>query len=137
MKINIKDYVNDTEIKETIIEELRFVIRQNAERILSNLAYYQASGLTSMIMDSEMKQRVRDKTLNVINELSAYTVCDKDNSTAKSIIDSTVKENEKILRNRVKDILENEYLKLDRQTWPEIFAEALLEIICQASKKSG
>lgn len=115
MEINFKDYLNDEEIKNIIIEELREKIRKyfcsekEISRILTNISYYELwNKIEEEVPNSEyiIKEKVKEK----LNEISSYDVLRKkgefndSNSLAYDILEKYVDENKNIIEDKVKDI---------------------------------
>lgn len=115
MEINFKDYLNDEEIKNIIIEELREKIRKyfcnekEISRILTNISYYELwNKIEEEVPNSEciIKEKVKEK----LNEISSYDVLRKKsefeekNSLAYDILEKYVNENKNIIEEKVKNI---------------------------------
>lgn len=116
MEINIEDYLNESEIKKIVEEELRYKIKEifkterDTTRILSNLGYYN----TFKIVEEEVpnfKEIIKENTKKQCLNISTYEVFrskdylnEKDSLAQKYLLEA-VEENKNIIKDRVKEIL--------------------------------
>ena len=116
MEINIEDYLNESEIKKIVEEELRYKIKEifrterDTTRILANLGYYN----TFKIVEEEVpnfKEIIKENTKKQCLNISTYEVFrskdyfnEKDSLAQKYLLEA-VEENKNIIKDRVKEIL--------------------------------
>lgn len=122
MKIDFKDYLNDSEIKEIVSDELRKEVREmfknesNSTRILSNMAYSIIQEEVDKIVPNH-KELIIQKTAELIKgkDLSYhvfnYNYNDgKPHSLGAKIIDETIIENKQVIKDLVvKSFQEKDY----------------------------
>jgi hypothetical protein len=122
MEINIKDYLNEDEIKDLLKDELRRQVRDyfksedNANRLLINLSYDIVTNEVNKIVPN-FQEVINKKVASLVTEkdLSYHLFnFDYNSGVAKSlgakIIEQTIKENEAIIKDNVlKSILEKDY----------------------------
>lgn len=136
MEIEIKDYLSESEIKEIVQQELRIKVRQqfdlnNIERIFSNSAYHIVWEEVNKSIDYDMTEFIKNKVIQIINELSAYSVFrdkgdyiygrDK-NSIAQDYLNQYVEENKNIINDRVIEIMQGlDSEKLNDQLYDLIY----------------
>lgn len=132
MEIKITDYLNQDEIKEVLIQELRNQVRHhfknedNANRLLSNLSYHIVSEEVEKIVPNH-KEIIIEKVAKLINEKDlSYHLYNFDTygggrakSLGAKIIEQTVEENRQIIKDKVveaiqgRDYSEEALLKLE------------------------
>lgn len=120
MEISFKDYLSHEEIKEIVSDELRLQIRQhfkneeNANRLLSNLAYHIVSEEVDKIVPNH-KEIIIKKVASLItkNDLH-YHIYNFDTyrdgkavSLGAKIIEETVRENKQLIKDRVIETIQN------------------------------
>jgi len=136
MEIEVKDYLSESEIKEIVQQELRFKVRQqfdlnNIERIFANSAYHIVWEEVNKSIDYDMTELIKNKVIQIINELSAYSVFrdkgdyiygrDK-NSNAQDYLNQYVEENKNIINDRVIEIMQGlDSEKLNDQLYDLIY----------------
>lgn len=142
MKINIKDYLSDSEIKEIIeneiIEETKKTLRNEKEmtRILTNISYYE---LWNKIEEEipNCQDIIKEKTKENLQTISMFDIFrSKDDfmgykdSLAQRILNESVKENRNIIDDKVKTIM-NELsltdIKYDIQSILETYIDNLFK----------
>lgn len=116
MEIKIEDYLNESEIKRIVEEELRdrikemFRTERDTTRILTNLGYYN----TFKIIEEEVpnfKQIIKENTKNQCSNIDRYHVFrskddfEKEDSLAQKYLLEAVEENKNMIKDRVKEIL--------------------------------
>ena len=113
--INVSDYMSDDEIKEMVRDEIKSNImhstEDNIERILSNMSYNMATGFIDKLLTEEQKNKIRNKTEEIINGLSDFTVFHSNQSYEKESLGYTIMEKacrdfEPEIRNKVKEIID-------------------------------
>ena len=122
MEIKIEDYLDKSEIKEIVEEELRYKIKEMFKteretcRILTNLGYYN----TFKIIEEEIpdfKQIIKEKTKEQCLNLNRYHIfrskdsLEREDSLAQKYLLEAVEENKNIIKDRVKEILK----EMDKQ----------------------
>ena len=119
MEINIMDYVSQEDIKEGCIEELRGRIRDNLRYIspsdiLGNISYqcvFKEIEDLLQIKEEEMKQRILEKTIEIIENLSSYSIFrskdnyTKEDSLGQKYVIEAVENNKELIQDRVKELL--------------------------------
>lgn len=120
MEIKIEDYLSHEDIKEIVSDELRLQIRQhfkneeNANRLLSNLAYHIVSEEVDKIVPNH-KELIIKKVASLItkNDLN-YHIYNFDTyrdgkavSLGAKIIEDTVRENKQLIKDRVIETIQN------------------------------
>lgn len=141
MNINIKDYVNEEEIKDIIKDEIRKIVRYNMNteaelsRIITNISYKELWKQIELEVPN-CEQLLKQKTIERIRELSSYDIFRRkdfygtEDSLAIKLIDECVKENKNIINDKIKNIfneLSNSDLKYDIQCILEEYIENLFK----------
>ena len=141
MNIDIKDYVNEEEIKDIINDEIRRSVRYHMNneaelsRIITNISYKELWKQIELEVPN-CEKTLKEKTIERIRNISDYDIFRrKDNfgaedSLATKLIDECVKENKNIINDKVKNIfneLSNSDLKYDIQGILEEYIEKLFE----------
>ena len=139
--MNIKDYVNEEEIKDIINDEIRRIVRYHLNneaelsRIITNISYKELWKQIELEIPN-CEKILKEKTIERIRNISDYDIFRrKDNfgaedSLATKLIDECVKENKNIINDKVKNIfneLSNSDLKYDIQGILEEYIEKLFE----------
>lgn len=79
--VNISDYLSDDDMRQIAIEQFRAVAAQKAckdfERILDNAAYELVRREVDSVFDGGMAETVKAKAIEVIGNLSTFTVFKK------------------------------------------------------------
>lgn len=142
MKINIKDYMSEEEIKaiieDEIVRETRRTLCNEKEitRILTNVSYYELWKKIEQEVPN-CQEIIEEKTKEKILEISKFDIFKKrDNfleykdSLAQQLLDESVKENKNIIDDKVKKIM-NELsltdIKYDIQSIIEQYIENLFK----------
>lgn len=131
MEINIKDYLNEEDIKEVCKEEIRRLFRdeENAQRLLSNLSYTIVYDEIDKVIPNS-RQIVIDKTLQVLNNIQSYSVFRDDqwgkSSLAYRMMEETVINNRDLLDQKVKDAITNKDYSEEIWTKYEELAESFI-----------
>ena len=142
MKINIKNYISDEEIKaiieDEIVKETRRILCNEKEitRILTNISYYE---LWKKIEGEvpNCQEIIKEKTKENILEISKFDIFQKrddfleyKDSLAQQFLNESVKENKNIIDDKVKKIM-NELsltdIKYDIQSIIEQYIEDLFK----------
>ena len=142
MKINIKNYISDEEIKaiieDEIVKETRRTLCNEKEitRILTNISYYE---LWKKIEGEvpNCQEIIKEKTKEKILEISKFDIFQKrddfleyKDSLAQQFLNESVKENKNIIDDKVKKIM-NELsltdIKYDIQSIIEQYIEDLFK----------
>lgn len=142
MEINIEDYLNESEIKKIVEEELRYKIKdifrteRDTTRILSNLGYYN----TFKIVEEEVpnfKEIIKENTKKQCLNISTYDVFrskdyfnEKDSLAQKYLLEA-VEENKNIIKDRVKEILR----EMDKQQIANEICSIIEESVYNLFKK--
>ena len=118
MEINIKDYLTESEIKEIVIDEFRISLRNHLRdekevtRIISNAPFYKLNEIVDENLPDGYKETVKNKITELINDLSSYSVFRysylndrKPESLGSEIIESTVRENENLIKENVQKVI--------------------------------
>lgn len=132
MEIKIERYLNDSEIKEIVQDELRIQVRklfsgteENTQRLLSNLAYAIVRDEVDKIVPNYEKELVNKVAELVKSKDLSYHVFNYHYSTnaplsfGAKIVEQTVKENQQLIKDKVvqaiqeKDYSEEALIKLE------------------------
>lgn len=115
MEININDYLTEDDKKRIAEEEYRSVMRSlvnvDKERILSNCAYNVVQKLVDEQFNEDLNKILTDKVVNIISELSAYSVFkaknawDKDESKGYKFLQDAVDNNKPLIEDKVVEII--------------------------------
>lgn len=139
--MDIKDYVNEEEIKDIINDEIRRIVRyhlnneEELSRIITNISYKELWKQIELEVPN-CEKILKEKTVERVNELSKFDVFRRkdilgsEDSPAIKLIDECVKENKDIINDKVKNIfneLSNSDLKYDIQGILEEYIEKLFE----------
>lgn len=142
IKINIEDYLNHDEIKNIIKHEIRYIVERDAERLLTNSAYYVVFKAVDEALDNNAKELIKQKAIEVINNLSEFSVFrkrdtwERENSIAYDILQEAVKENSNLIKQKIREIIENRDYEEDiKNAIDYYFAEGLMEIIKRGLEK--
>lgn len=139
--MNIKDYVNEKEIKDIINDEIRRIVRYHLNneaelsRIITNISYKELWKQIELEIPN-CEKILKEKTIERIRNISDYDIFRRkdaygaEDSLATKLIDECVKENKDIINDKVKNIfneLSNSDLKYDIQGILEEYIEKLFE----------
>ena len=132
MEIKIERYLNDSEIKEIVQDELRIQVRklfsgteENTQRLLSNLAYAIVRDEVDKIVPNYEKELVNKVAELVRSKDLSFHVFNYHYSTkaplsfGAKIVEQTVKENQQLIKDKVvqaiqeKDYSEEALIKLE------------------------
>jgi hypothetical protein len=128
MEINITDHLSQDEIKEIVQDEIRLQIRnhfkteENANRLLSNLAYHMVQEEIDKIVPNH-KELLIHKVAEVLENVDSVRFCllnydyssGAPKSLAAKIIEQTVKENTDLIKSKVIEAIETRDYSED--TW--------------------
>ena len=135
MEINIEDYLDRDEIKDIIKHEIRYIVERDAERLLTNSAYYVVFKAVDEALDNNAKELIKQKAIEVINNLSEFSVFrkrdtwDRENSIAYDILQEAIKENSNLIKQKVREAIENRDYERDIQNSMDYISEGLFEIM--------
>lgn len=115
IEIDIDNYLSASEIKEIVkdmlISQLKYKIEREADRLLSNLAYYQAEAVINSLLTDEQKVMVNDKTTKIIQNMAEHTVFYRDwrgsPDNAVRILNKAVNDNAELITDKVKEVINN------------------------------
>lgn len=139
--MNIKDYVNEEEIKDIINDEIRRIVRHRLNdeaelsRIITDISYKELWKQIELEIPN-CEKILKEKTVERVNELSEFDVFRRkdifgsEDSLAIKLIDECVEKNKDIINDKVKNIfneLSNSDLKYDIQGILEEYIEKLFE----------
>lgn len=111
MQIKVEDYLSREDITEMIRYQLNVAIRKDAERILSNTAYAVVFEAVDKALDNEAKDIIKEKTLDIINKLSEFTLFRRADawgakaSVGQEIVDKALVDNTATIYKRVESII--------------------------------
>lgn len=135
ININIEDYLDRDEIKDIIKNQIRYIVERDAERLLTNSAYYVVFKAVDEALDNNAKELIKQKAIEVINNLSEFSVFrkrdtwDRENSIAYDILQEAVKENSNLIKQKVREAIENRDYERDIQNSMDYISEGLFEIM--------
>jgi hypothetical protein len=112
--VNIDDYLDSEEKQRLCAEAFTYVARQKAkddlERMLSNSSYALVFKAVDEVMDGKALELIREKAVKCIAELSNFyifrkaDVWQKEKNVAQEALDSAIKENSNLIRERVAQV---------------------------------
>lgn len=115
MEIDINQYLSEEDKKRITEEEYRSAIRSavvvDKERLLSNAAYTVVQKLIDEQFGEDMNKLLVEKTINIISDLSAYSVFkkkdawDKDESKGYKYLQEAVENNKELIEDKVIEII--------------------------------
>jgi hypothetical protein len=117
--INIEDYLDHDEIKEMVRCETTYAIREKVNHALSlisvsDIIYNVAHKIVIQILkeqEVDLHQKIAEKTLECIDELSIYYVLRNDDngekSKAQQVLDECVEEARPKIQEKINEIIED------------------------------
>lgn len=115
MEIDINQYLSEDDKKRIAEEEYRSVIRSvvnvDKERLLSNAAYTVVQKLIDEQFGEDMNTILVEKTINIISDLSQYSVFkkkdawDKDESKGYKYLQEAVENNKGLIEDKVTEVI--------------------------------
>ncbi len=135
MEINVEDYLDRDEIKDIIKNQIRYIVERDAERLLTNSAYYVVFKAVDEALDNSAKEFIKAKAIAVINDLSEYCVFrkkdawEKEDSIAYQILQEAMNENKDLIKQKVREAIENRDYERDIQNSMDYISEGLFEIM--------
>ena len=144
MDIKIEDYLNHSEIKEIVQDELRSQIKtyfkneENANRLISNIAYQIVFDEVDKIIPNSI-ELIKEKTIKVLegNHFQYSIFRDKGfgygNSLASQIIEDTVKDSKSLIEEKIKETITSK--DISHEVWDkfeelgESFISNIYEIV--------
>jgi len=134
LDFNLEEHLTSDEIKDIVKDELRERLREhfkkNPEVILSNLCYsIVQEEVNNVIPDYEMT--LKAKVVELLNSDLRFQVFYRDSfynkpSTAVQIIEQTVKDNQELIKERVRETIQNK--DFSEEAWMKF--ESLTEDFC-------
>ena len=118
IKFNIEDYIGADKIKEKVRDEVEYAIREKVNKALraisiSDIIYSTARKIAIEILEEQevdLYQKIADKTLECVDELSLYHILRDDDSGEKSkgqqVLDECVEEARPKIQQKVNSIIE-------------------------------
>jgi uncharacterized membrane-anchored protein YjiN (DUF445 family) len=115
IEFELSDVLSQEEIKQFVkdatIEHMRKKVSLECDRLLSNTAYYASYKMLDDIFDCEQKQKLQKKVLNIMENLSEYTVFfssyyERRKSLGLEMIETVLKNNKCIMEDRLKKVVE-------------------------------
>lgn len=112
MEIDIRDYVDDEEIKQAILDGISGYSRDNAERVISNCGHRVATDVVNSSLGVTAEAEIAIKAREVISKLSSFTLFDsggygRPESEARKILNQSVLENRDAVSKAVKSAIHN------------------------------
>ena len=135
MEINIEDYLDRDEIKDIIKNQIRYIVERDAERLLTNSAYYVVFKAVDEALDNSAKEFIKAKAIAIINDLSEYSVFrkkdawEKEDSIAYQVLQEAMNENKDLIKQKVREAIENRDYEKDIQNSMDYISEGLFEIM--------
>ena len=135
MEINVEDYLDRDEIKDIIKNQIRYIVERDAERLLTNSAYYVVFKAVDEALDNSAKEFIKAKAIAIINELSEYSVFKKkdawetEDSIAYQVLQEAMNENKDLIKQKVREAIENRDYEKDIQNSMDYISEGLFEIM--------
>ena len=117
LTIDVSDYLNESEIKELVKEQLRYEVSKffkdesNAQRLLSNLSYQIVFDEVDKIIPNS-RELVISKTNEVLNDIKSFSVFRDGSyggskSLAYQILEESVRNNRSLINDKVKEVITN------------------------------
>lgn len=135
MEINVEDYLDRDEIKDIIKNQIRYIVERDAERLLTNSAYYVVFKAVDEALDNSAKELIKAKAIAIINDLSEYSVFKKkdawetEDSIAYQVLQEAMNENKDLIKQKVREAIENRDYEKDIQNSMDYISEGLFEIM--------
>lgn len=119
VSFDIEDYFDTDEINEIVRAEAEYIIRDKVDKALrvvsiSDIIYSTASKIVINILkeqEVDLHQKIADKTLECVDELSLYDILRDDDNGNKSkgqqVLDECVEEARPKIQQKVDDIIED------------------------------
>jgi len=124
MEVNIKDYLSEEEMKNIAISEYKAMVRKgltedmqpkrminNYERVVANAVHYYLESEVDKIIGTDVKKQIESTVKNVLKDSLKYSIFrrkspwEKEDSPATKHMDKCIRENLKIIEDKVKDKL--------------------------------
>ena len=140
--INISDYIDESQIRDIIAEELRSAIKQDAERVLSNMSYQVLFGAVDKALEGESAEIIKAQVLKKIESgITDYAVFHKsyydckDISEGQRIVNECVQQNRALIETYVMGALnKHDYTKTVDEGIGEDFIYTLMKVIERGSR---
>lgn len=135
MEINVEDYLDRDEIKDIIKDQIRYIVERDVERLLTNSAYYVVFKAVDEALDNSAKEFIKEKAIAIINDLSEYCVFrkkddwEKEDSIAYQVLQEAMNENKDLIKQKVREAIENRDYERDIQNSMDYISEGLFEIM--------
>ena len=124
MEVNIKDYLSEEEMRDIAISEYKAIVRKgltedmqpkrminNYERVVANAVHYYLESEVDKIIGTDIKKQIESTVKRVLNKSLEYNIFrrkdhwEKEDSPATKHMDKCIRENLKIIEDKVKDKL--------------------------------
>ena len=114
LKIELSDYFSESEIKEVIrqhiSDHLKNKVEREADRLLSNTAYYASYPFLESVFTDEMKKIVKNKTVEILTNLTPYNLLqssywERGETEAMRHLKSAIRENTDVINSGIKNSL--------------------------------
>lgn len=115
MEINFEDYLSDEDRRQIVSNiferKIAETLEKDWERIISNSAYEIVSKMVDARFDGKSADAIAEKTVAVINDLSAYTVFkrkdywEKDESQGFKVLNECILQNRDAIRSKIGSII--------------------------------
>lgn len=137
MDINIKDYLEEDELREIVHSEARNLVgsylREDGgiERVISNSAYHVVWDAVDEVFDRKAHDVLKEKVVQLIRKMSSYNIFEKptawsgESNSAYKMLERIVLSKKEMMVNKVDNIIEG----LDEQYLKDLFEENFTEII--------
>lgn len=151
MKINFEDYLSESEIKEICADVIRerltdYLSKSDSfERLIGNVSYKMVAGMVddTFIENGGLKEVLKEKVLEVINELTSFTVfkSKKDyfndtNSVGQDLLEEIVIESRPLIKEKVEQLIEtHDYFIPTYDEIDTLLYEALYEYMFNKKKE--
>lgn len=136
MLINIGDYISEEEKREFAREAYKdmcrdeFVNQTSRERIFGNAAYSVVSSMVDESIDGSIIEKIKDKAMVVINDLSEYTVFHKghrssEDSRGYQILTSEIEKKRGLISERLTEVINS----LDKDVLKELLQDEAMNLL--------
>lgn len=115
MEVNFEDYLSDEDqrqiVRDVFARKISETLEKDWERIISNAAYEIVSKMVDDRFDGKAADAIAEKTVAVINDLTAYTVFkrkdywEKDESQGFKVLNECILQNRDAIRSKIGSII--------------------------------
>lgn len=141
VSIDVYDVASEEEVKEAVLDVVRsLVVRQfsgaeeNLNRLIANLSYSYVFEMVNQQFDGNLNELLKSKIVDIINNLSTYTVFqkkdawEKEDSVAYKALQEEMTNARPLIKNRVEHIIqEYPFHELDQDEIGEVIYQCIMD----------